>query len=282
LASFLELLLKVTRSPSIPLTVRKKLLRTRSIARGRSFRARIFEGIYHGITGSHLDDKVFLYGLHEAATIRLMRTILATDRRAGRRTVLVDIGTNTGLHVLGCAALADDVFGFEPWAPVREAARRNLEESGFRNVRLFDFGLSDADARLPFAPPSGTNLGVGSFAAAADGGGVELEVRRGDDVLAAEAIAPTLIKIDTEGFERRVLAGLGDTLARHRPAVVFEWNEHSRSDLPDASTVAGVFPAGYRVYGIARSRETPRLVPFRGRGRFENLLAWPDATSLPV
>jgi hypothetical protein len=44
-----------------------------------------------------------------------------------------------------------------------------------------------------------------------------------DELLAKDRIAPPmLVKIDVEGFEPRVLAGMNRTLDRHHPTVVFE------------------------------------------------------------
>jgi opacity protein-like surface antigen len=127
--------------------------------------------------GTLIDDKVWRYGLHEAATIRLMRRLLADDRRAGRAPVLLDVGTNTGVHLVACAGLCDAALGCEPWAPMRYRAEASLAASGFSHVRLLSCGLGEASAELPFAVPQGTNLGTGSFATGQ--GELMAQVRRG-------------------------------------------------------------------------------------------------------
>lgn len=278
--AWLAAALALTRSPALPLTLRKKLGKTLPNPAGQGFRAQIFEAVFQGRTGTHLDDKIWLYGLHEAATIRLMRAILAQDRAEGRSPVLLDIGTNAGLHLLACAGLCDRALGFEPWEPIRARAEANLAASHFTHAKVLPFGLGEADADLPFSPPDGTdNHGVGSFAR--EGGTLTLKVRRGDDVIAEEAMSPTLLKIDTEGFERPVLRGLRETLARHRPAIVFELGGPTEERAALARDVPTLLPEGYALHGLRRSRETPALFPLRPGDRCENALAWPPGRRLP-
>jgi FkbM family methyltransferase len=50
---------------------------------------------------------------------------------------------------------------------------------------------------------------------------VRVPVAKLDELLPPNRV-PKLIKVDVEGAEREVLAGAADTLARHRPMVVFE------------------------------------------------------------
>ncbi len=105
---------------------------------------------------------------------------------------------------------------------------------------------------------------------------ITLEVRRGDDVIDEMKIKPSLLKIDTEGFESYVLKGLKNTLEQFRPAVVFELAELSRRDFTSLEAIKAFFPAGYSIHGILRSREYPRVIPYNSDRKFENLLAWPD------
>ncbi len=283
-----DFLLKITRSSWLPLNLRRKILNRRSIHKGIDFQIKIFEASYRGTTGNFVDDKTYLFGMYESATIRLMRAILADNRRKGKKAVLMDIGTNTGLHLVACAPLADAAFGFEPWEPVRQRAQLNLDENGFSHVRLLDFGLSDGDAELAFSPPLAGNLGVGTFAiqdgrtAKGSPNTVPLWVRRGDAVAQEMNIAPTLVKIDTEGFEPQVLSGLTKTLHAHRPAIVIELTTESVRDFPTEAALHQVLPVGYRLFGLTYSQEYPRLTQFKAGGRFENVLAWPEDGPVPL
>lgn len=275
--SLLPALLPVLRNDLIPLRLRKKIGKIAGHPpAGMKFQVKVFGALFEGQTGNHQDDKIYTYGSHEAATLRLMRSILDHHQKNGVEPVYLDIGTNVGQHLVAVAAKARYAYGFEPWDKVRDRALSNLALNDFGHVQVLPFGLSDQDAHLPYFPPAGGNLGVGSFAADQGAAPITLEVRKGDPVIEQLGIKPTLLKIDTEGFESYVLRGLKETLAAHRPAVVFELGDESRKDFGSLQALQAFFPTGYRFYGILRSRECPKLVPFASGKKYENLLAWPD------
>lgn len=276
--SLLPTLLLLLRSDYIPLRLRKKIGKLAGHPpAGMPFQVKVFGALFEGQTGNHQDDKIYTYGSHEAATLRLMRSILEHQRQNGVEPVYLDIGTNVGQHLVAVAAKARYAYGFEPWDKVRDRALNNLALNDFAHVQVLPYGLSDQDAKLPYFPPAGGNLGVGSFAADQGAAPITLEVRKGDPVIASLGIKPTLLKIDTEGFESYVLRGLTQTLAAHRPAVVFELGDESRKDFGSLEALQAFFPEGYSFHGILRSRECPKLVPFRAGKKYENLLAWPEA-----
>jgi FkbM family methyltransferase len=286
-----SLFLKVTRNPRIPLRLRKKIGKCLDLRPGHAFKTSLFDIAYQGKTGSHIDNKLFLYGKHEASTLRLIRRILKYYRttRTGPLSYL-DIGVNCGVHLLAGARLSDHVYGFEPWDKMVEATQSQINLNNLENVTLFNFGLSDRNEFLPYLEPAGENLGVGIFVAGTDEeqnriqdlAGVKLsqskslEVKKGDDVIAQNNIQPTLIKIDTEGFEKRVLTGLKATLEKHRPAVIFELSSITRDDFQSMAELENLFPKGYCFFRILPSREQPVLQPLDLKLRCENVLAWPD------
>src|SRR5262249_41043325 len=140
-------MLAITRNPLIPLRLRKKIGKLGAPPDNLDFSIDVFGYSYSGRTDTHLDRKVYQYGLHESATIRLLRDLLA--KRKGK-AVYLDIGTNTGLHMLAVAGVADAAYGFEPWEKVRKQAEANFATNNLANFKVFPFGLSDKDAILPF------------------------------------------------------------------------------------------------------------------------------------
>jgi FkbM family methyltransferase len=283
------LALKITRNACIPLRLRKKLgkLMFRNDSEA-AFRAKIFDLSYDGALGNHMDNKIYVYGLHEPATIRLSRTILQHQKQQGKSPVYMDIGTNCGLHLLCCAPMADKAFGFEPWEIVRKRAENNIQINGLKNVKIFDCAVSDQNTVMDFAQPHSNNFGVGSLAIdqlAAEYGEdknsfttIQTKVVSGDTIAQEHGIIPTLIKIDVEGFEKQVLRGLKQTIKSHSPAIIFEYNAISKKDFDTMDTIGEVFGNHYSVWGILRSREKPILRPFRPGKRYENVLVWPERT----
>lgn len=261
------------KNPYIPLRIRKKIKKFMAKPEpGQEFSAPMFEHVYHGKTGNHQDDKIFIYGMHEPATIRLMRSALKFQKEKGIVPVYADIGTNMGQHLIAISGCAFKAYGFEPWDVVRNIANMQIQKNDAKHVSVFPFGLSDHDAMLPYTRPQNDNLGTGMFG---EGGSDTLEVRQGDSVFAGIKDLPTVMKIDTEGFEDKVLRGLAQTIARSRPVIVFEYSSGTRAAMADEAAIQKALGQGYRLYGILPSREYPALAPFKEGRKFENIVAWP-------
>lgn len=277
----MEMLKGFLRNTRIPLRLRKKLGKITPVREGQNFAVRIFESAYEGVTGNHLDNKTFLYGMHEPASIRFMRGTLNAQRAAGKTPVYFDVGTNTGAHLLGVATRADRAFGFEPWAPVRNRALANLALNPLSQTTIFDYGLGANEACIPFAPPVAGNHGTGSFYRRDEHSSEVLQVRAGDNVVRELNAAPTLIKIDTEGFENAILEGFAQTLRTAKPVVVFEYSAMSKVQLAADGHLTKLFGPDYAFYGLKPSRELPKIEAFRPNRRYENLIAWPMG-SVPI
>lgn len=288
-----NILLNFTRNSAIPLRVRKKAGKFFINPHDEtSFTMPVFDVRYSGITNNHMDKKIYIYGLHEPATIRLMRNILTYRQEVdGQKPDYMDIGTNCGLHLICCAPLCRSAYGFEPWETVRKKAYENIEQNGLSHTKVFDFGLADKDSTLDFIVPKGRNHGVGTFAIEEyekqfgvqdnDDGQksiIKQAIKRGDTVVAEHGIKPALIKIDVEGLEKQVLLGLSETIKACRPAVVFEYSSLSRKDFDSQEALEKLFGADYSYWGILRSRERPVLRRFEPGKRYENVLAWPEKT----
>ena len=133
----------------------------------------------------------------------------------------VDIGANVGNHSLFAALFleAGRVLPIEPNPLAYRLLVQNVLVNGLEKV--FDLsklgvGLSDADAG-GFAMEERTrNLGGAKMLS----GKGELQVYRGDVLFADET--PDMIKIDVEGMEMAVLAGLKAVIGKHKPVLLVE------------------------------------------------------------
>lgn len=139
----------------------------------------------------------------------------------------VDIGANIGMTTLCAAALVGErgkIVSFEPNPRVFERLKGHVMSNNLGMlVDLRNRGIADAPGELELHVPRHT--GQASFARVHETEPTEVHrvpVRVGDDELAALPEAPMFIKIDVEGFECRVLAGLKKTLAARKPAVMTE------------------------------------------------------------
>ncbi len=176
----------------------------------------------------------------------------------------VDVGANVGFYTLMAAQSADQVYSFEPNPGLLEWLRGNIAVNGFRNVTVFDFGLSDQEAVLELQQ---SNSGLGE---ATLRGGVKFDrtskicVTRGDDVLPQPPEGrPIFIKIDVEGWEHHVLRGLEQIL--RGPDVVVtveitdEWLRTTGSSAAQLFEYMKVL--GYHAYEIQKPPTRIKTVP---------------------
>lgn len=131
----------------------------------------------------------------------------------------VDIGANVGNHTLYAALVmkAAKVIAFEPNPPAFNACRYSvlLNQLGDR-VEVHAVGLSDVDEKAQVSWSGERNLGNTQL----ETGAGKLVLKRGDELLANER--PSMIKIDVEALEIKVLNGLRKTIARCRPLLFVE------------------------------------------------------------
>jgi FkbM family methyltransferase len=142
---------------------------------------------------------------------------------------------------------------------VREQFLEQIKANHLNNIRVYPVGLSNENSRLPFFAPTGTNAGIGSFDAASTAKGNacigELELARGDDYFPHHGIdSIDLLKIDVEGYEKRVLDGLRECLSRTRPIIVCEITFGNALSFASIEDLLAHLPADYALFGFARRK----------------------------
>ena len=154
----------------------------------------------------------------------------------GDGDVFVDIGANSGYFTVLAALRVGDrgrVFAFEPNPSVRRRLQRNLELNRIADsVTVSDLALAaeDRDDVQLFVSCWPENDGIASLTPAAETlarGGLRADTSIAVRVRTFDSWVPSvqlsridLMKIDVEGAESRVLAGMSSTLARFRPAQI--------------------------------------------------------------
>lgn len=166
----------------------------------------------------------FLGRFYDLETQLLLRSAV----REGE--TVIDVGANIGMITLlaaRCVGPRGHVHAVEPNPAARARLETALAENRIGCVTVHAVGLSDRDEELLLQVVS-AHTGLGTFASVASHDRQEItatyrvEVRRGDDLFAGRLDAPTLLKIDVEGFECRTLRGFERVLRENRPAVVIE------------------------------------------------------------
>lgn len=183
------------------------------------------EGLHVRAAGLELDlppemiDDARYHFSGNGSAVEEMHSLVREARERGG--VLVDVGSHHGLlSVVFCLANPSNrAAGFEPSPPLAAVARRLAgmngsgdrvsfhtdlvgEEPGVARTWLDEHGFIRVDA-----PPEGRTT-------------AETRVRTLDEICAG--LAPTVVKIDVEGDELKVLRGAAETLRKHRPVLLIE------------------------------------------------------------
>lgn len=198
----------------------------------------------------------FLFGLYDRRELELVREHLGEGD-------FVDVGAHVGLYTVAAAkSTSGRVLAFEPNPSARAQLAANLALNGCRNVLVVPKAVGAAPGRallhVPATPdPSFSSLDPGRFA---EGKPVEVEVTTVDGEVTVAELRPSVVKIDVEGGELAVVAGMRDTIAEHRPVLLVEVSESSTRELARLLE-------GYSGFRVGR-----RLEPLEsGRGLFNAL-----------
>jgi FkbM family methyltransferase len=171
--------------------------------------------------------------------------------RVGRARRFVDVGANFGFYSLVGAAVNPslEVQSVEPnpqlVAVLREAAERN----GLR-FAIHPVALSDSRGSAELSLRGGLSSLVPSRWSQGDDFHVS-PTERFDDLFPEGA---DLVKIDVEGAEAAVLAGMERTIARDRPTILCEVGPESA-----AAVTAFARDHGYRILGLPGERAIERI-----------------------
>jgi FkbM family methyltransferase len=147
------------------------------------------------------------------------------------------------------------VYSFEPLGYLQVKFKKNIALNNCENVTLFPLALSDADGELTVSIDE-HNWNQGTFNLQHnDRGSVsqKIAVKAGDNMTEIQNLDRLdLIKIDVEGFEFQVLRGLKETLKKHKPRIIFEYDHHHWRDTAQSITDCFSFltDLDYKVFQI--------------------------------
>ena len=178
----------------------------------RAIRTKTMHGLtFYADPASTIDIEILRHGVFEPHIREALLDLL------GDGGVLWDVGANTGVHALEIKHLAPNVHvvAFEP-SPVTFARLYCNARANGLEIDMWCLALADRPSYPPLSVVDEGNTGLASlrpWPGAKYGARLSVRAERGDDLIALRvAPSPTVIKIDVEGFEEEVLAGLDATL----------------------------------------------------------------------
>jgi FkbM family methyltransferase len=233
--------------------------------------------------------RIRIYGDSQLCRLIYCRNFEMTERafvnhflRPG--DVFVDVGANIGLFTLIAASRVGPtgrVIAFEPTSQTYDRLVRNVELNRLSNVDCVKSALSDHSGQLDLVRSVDGYDAWNSFAGPTKGHSVsseQVDVIEWDRYAAAHGLSGnvTMMKIDVEGWEGRVLAGGRETLSRpDSPILQVEFTD-------DAAQAAGsscrdlyalLESLGYRMFLYDAERRTLAQEPLRDHYPYANLLA---------
>lgn len=189
--------------------------------------------------------------------------------------VFYDIGANVGVFSFIAAGLVGsrgEVHAFEPERNNVVCFRRTLSQPGWDGVHLHEVAVGAEDGTMAFDRRGGAFSGrLVAEGANAHGLATAVPVRAIDSLVNEGAPPPTMVKIDVEGGEGEVLAGMRGVLERDGPAVLCEL--HAFNPAGVAKAVSTLRDAAYLFHDMNGRRLPGDLDPARMPG---HVLALPD------
>lgn len=253
---FAVVLRQVTRLWWLPQTPRERLARLffkPERQKGHPFRIRRRGGAYLGDFGSYLDWRVFFLGDSERESQNLCLMLAA---HAGGRC-FADIGANKGLYTVVLAKAYSRVIAFEPDPAIREQLNTLIAANRLTNVSVRDVALGEQAGEATFYAAAGPNRGVGSLLPINEGAQFTVPVRTGDEVFADTPVG--MIKLDVEGFEAMVLAGMRRTLHRDRPFLLMEIGDTSKGPILEHGGLGALLPPDYSIFEVSDHTTAPKF-----------------------
>lgn len=180
----------------------------------------------HTTADNYIEHTILTTGTYEDEINKLIRISLKPG------DVALDIGANIGLQSIRmsqCVGSKGVVYAFEPLKHIQQKFTNNIALNKCANVTMFPFALSDTDGDTQVSINEHI-WNQGSFSLGQHQGGTstqQIAIKAGDGIPEIGQLQQLdLIKIDVEGFEFHVLRGLKNTLQKHKPRIIFEYDSN--------------------------------------------------------
>jgi FkbM family methyltransferase len=154
---------------------------------------------------------------------------------------VIDVGANFGYYTILFGALVGNtghVYAIEPNPAVAARLRRSVDLNGLMSrttiVEAAAGATDGSDVTLyaPHGEPKNGTIVTSPDAASVDLGTIYKVPQVSLDKVTGEAPRIDFVKIDTEGAEEAVIAGLMGVLTRDRPGLILEFNAARYRDAP--------------------------------------------------
>ncbi|MGF1521522.1 MAG: FkbM family methyltransferase [Leptolyngbyaceae cyanobacterium] len=178
--------------------------------------------------------------------------------------VFYDIGASLGFFTLIAAKLVESsghVYAFEPVPENAAKIQRHAKLNGFAQVTVLATAVTDTNGRgeLLLAHHAG-GATLATVGTPPDyKGHLDVSLASIDHLIANQQLRPpTVVKVDVEGAEINVLRGMAQTLAAHKPVLIYEIDDGDRTAFQHKNAIVETFirQNGYQILPLAKAYAT--------------------------
>lgn len=184
-----------------------------------------------------IDREIYLSGSYEKEQILFLQTLLKKNNVSN----FFDVGSNIGYYSLYFKDIPN-IFAFEPNSKNFESLKFNKKLNNQKNIRLFDFGLSDSNSECEIWYTDKNKMGGSSIFHEKDPElkkysdkkiiKEKIKVKKLDDVVDIKN-SNNLIKIDVERHELKVLKGMSQLIKNNNCILQIEIGKSNRKEVFD-------------------------------------------------
>jgi FkbM family methyltransferase len=170
---------------------------------------------------------------------------LVFNKYVTKDSVVIEGGCHIGTHTLKLSQLAKKVYAFEPLRTSWSLLKDNLTLNGVNNVVVNNLGLSNEKGTTTFAYVNKDN--IGGAVLSQEGKNVYLTSIDSMDLEQLD-----FIKLDVEGYEKKVIEGGLETIKKFKPVITLEcWDNYPNATLEHAiDEFQFLLDLGYRIEQI--------------------------------
>lgn len=194
--------------------------------------------------------EVLTHGAYELEVWRKLASFAQANE------VLWDVGANIGTVTI--RACLDPriaaIHAFEPDPETHEILKKNVVLNRPDKCHIHECALGDAEGERPIMCGPVANRGLSSLCSCVIDTMATVQCTTADELIFGKGVAaPTLLKIDVEGWEQRVLMGASRLFTENPPrAIVFEALANRNGSLLDSEMERRLVGYGYHVVHILR------------------------------
>lgn len=221
---------------------------------------------YTGDLSDLIDWTIFYFGCYSFAELSFLGYCAELLAQRSHTVNFFDVGANVGQHSLFMSRRVSQVHSFEPSHHIADRFSTNILANRLVNIHLHRVALGDADVELQLGSGFPGNTGSRSLIWSLTNRPTErVSVKRADryfDDLKLPQIH--ILKIDVEGFEKKVLQGLKAHLISDRPIILMEFlgSSSEKGGFTSEDELRDSVYEKHDLRSLTVRRNNYRLVPF--------------------